>query len=757
MGIEQIGLHDNFFRLGGSSLLVGQLLARLHRLFRVSLSVTTIFEHPTIAELAEIMKQSQTSTQHEPLNTFEKSGQQYDEQLLAVVDQLTPEEISALVGKRETLTRLLQAKISGQKLFPLSFAQRRLWFLNQFQGTSPVYHVTVAYRITGELDHQALEKSLNEIVRRHETLRTTFPALDGQPMQMITPHFTVELVSEDLEQLPEEQREAETLRQATNALKRPFDLAAGPLLRTKLLRLHASEHILLLNVHHIIFDGWSMGIFYRELAALYEAFVQGKPSPLPKLPIQYLDYTAWERQKRQSEALEVGLAYWKQQLAGAPPVLELPTDYPRPPLETFRGAYTEFMHPASLIAGLKEIGQREKVTLFVTLLAAFQVLLAHASQQDDIVVGTDAANRSQVEIEDLIGFFVNQLVLRTNLAGNLSLSELLQRIRRVVLGAYEHQYVPFDQLVRVLNPVRFPNRAPIFQAKLVLQNMPVLSTPSPVTIAPLLVDAGAAQLDLILDLTETAAGLRTIWQYNTDLFNLSSIQRMNQQFSTLLQAFVTSPSQTLSALYTLLDEHEDQSQQMRRSLVSSEAVASQPYALSQSNLARAFEEQAERTPDKIALVMQGRTMTYAQLNTQANRLAHRLKALGVQPETMVVLCTERSLETIIGFFGIFKAGGVCVSLDPAYPKDRWTFILQDSQARVAVTQSTLASAFQAYGLAVVELDRLDAQAKGENPISQLEPEHLAYVMYTSGSTGQPKGVGVSHQAALNHCLAVRRA
>lgn len=757
LGIEQIGLHDNFFALGGSSLIVGQLLARLHRLFQVILSVTTIFEHPTIAELAEIIQHSQTFASDALPQTLEQSGQQYDEQLLAIVDQLTPEEIAALVGKRETLTRLLQAKISGQKMFPLSFAQRRLWFLNQLQGTSPVYHVIVAYRITGALDRLALEKSLNEIVRRHETLRTTFPAIDGQPMQIIAPRFSIELAQEDLEQLPAEQRAAEILRQATNELKRPFDLAAGPLLRTKLLHLHASEHILLLNVHHIIFDGWSMGVFYRELAALYEAFVLGKPSPLPDLPIQYLDYTAWERQKPQSEALETGLAYWKQQLAGAPPALDLPTDYPRPALETFRGAYTEFMHPTSLITGLKEVGQREKVTLFVTLLAAFQVLLAHASQQNDIVVGTDAANRSQVEMEDLIGFFVNQLVLRTDLSGNPSLSELLQRIRRVVLGAYEHQHVPFDQLVRVLNPVRFPNRAPIFQVKLVLQNTPVLATPSAVSIVPLLVDAGAAQLDLILDLTETADGLRAIWQYNTDLFESSSIQRLNQQFSALLQAFVASPSQPLSALYAMLDAGEDQLPQTAQPMISGEIGASRPYELSQKSLACALEEQAARTPDTVALVMQGRTMTYAQLNTQANRLAHRLQASGVKPETMVVLCTERSLEAIVGFFGIFKAGGVCVSLDPAYPKDRWTFILQDSQARVVVTQSTLASTFQAYGLAVVDLDTLNMQEEVANPINELEPENLAYVMYTSGSTGQPKGVGVSHQAALNHCLAVQSA
>lgn len=753
--MEQIGPHDNFFTLGGTSLLVGQLLARLYRIFRVKLSVATIFEHPTIAELATLIKQSTVASNDTQYQARSTNGQQYDEQLLSIVDYLTNEEIAALVGKREALAHLLQAKISGQKMFPLSFAQRRLWFLHQLQNGSPVYHVVVAYRIQGKLELAALQRSLDEIVRRHETLRTTFPAIDGQPMQIIVPGATVDLAQEDLEMFPAEQRAAETLRRATEELKKPFDLEEGPLMRTRLLRLSASEHILLLNVHHIIFDGWSMRVFYRELAALYESFAHGKRLTLPELPIQYLDYTAWERKWLQSEALETNLAYWKQQLAGAPPALNLPTDYPRPPLETFRGAYEAFMLPSSQLMGLKELGQRERVTLFMTLLTAFQVLLAHDSQQDDIVVGTDVANRSQVEVENLIGFFVNQLVLRCDLSGNPSLSDLLQRVRRVVLDAYDHQDVPFDQLVRALNPVRFPDRAPIFQAKMVLQNMPLVPAGSAITVDPLLVDAGAAQLDLILDLTETEEGLRALWQYNTDLFDVSSVKRMNQQFSSLLQAFVATPTHTLSSLYTLLEQSEGGRQVASQHTMPGNVVQGRQDVLRNGSLASALEEQAERTPDNVALLMQGREITYAQLNARANKLASQLQKRGVQPETMVVLCTERSLETIIGFFGIFKAGGVCVSLDPAYPKDRWAFIVQDSQARVVVTQSKLASSFSEYGLEVVDLEMLDSWEEAENPTCGLDGEHLAYVMYTSGSTGQPKGVGVSHKAALNHCLAMR--
>lgn len=755
LGIDQVGLHDNFFALGGSSLLVGQLLARLHRICSAPLSATTIFENPTIHELVKFINQSNTSLNDAPIESNETRELQYDEQLLTIVDHLTNEEIATLFGRRETLTRLLRAKLAGQKIFPLSFAQQRLWFLNQLQNGSPVYHVIVAYRITGELVLQALEKSLNEIVRRHETLRTTFPALNGQPVQIVAPNFTVAIAQENLEELSAEQQATETLRQATNELKRPFDLAEGPLTRIKLLRLNSSEHVLLLNIHHIIFDGWSRGVFYRELAELYAAFVQGKPAPLPILPMQYIDYTAWERKQMQGKALEAGLSYWKHQLAGAPPVLDLPTDFPRPPVETFRGAYQEFLLPSHLVPELKKLGQRERVTLFMILLAAFQVLLSYYSQQDDIVVGTDAANRGGVELEKLIGFFVNQLVLRTDLSGNPSLSELLQRIRRVVLGAYEHQNVPFDQLVRVLNPPRFPDRAPIFQAKIVMQNIPVLPEPSAVTIDPLLVDAGAAQLDLILDLTETAAGLRTIWQYNTDLFDITSIKRMQQHFSALLQAFVTSPSHTISSFKTMLDELEGPQQKVQQYQSSEEVARSQLSTLNNGNLARALEEQVERTPHNIALTMQGREITYAQLNDRANKLAHRLKRLGVKSETMVVLCTERSLETIIGFFGIFKAGGVCVSLDPAYPKDRWNFILHDSQSRVAVTQSKFASTFHEYELPVVDLDQVDEAEGEENPVGEIAPEQLAYVMYTSGSTGQPKGVAVSHQAALNHCIVMQ--
>jgi len=544
LGIDCIGLDENFFKLGGDSLLSSQLIARLRQTFHVELPLTAIFENPTIAGLAEIVVHSEASTKNEQIKMFAHKAHHYEEQLLAKADQLTDEEVKVL---------------NTNKIFPLSSAQQRLWFLDQLQHGSPVYHIAVAYRFKGELDDGVLERSLNEIIRRHETLRTTFSVIRGQPMQIIAPSLTIKLERENLEKFPVEQQETEVLKRATKEAQRRFDLAEGPLLRVRLLRLNRYEFVLVLIIHHIISDGWSMGILYQELTTLYEAYVQDKPSPLPELPIQYADYTVWEYEWLQdNRVLKRELAYWKQQLADAPAVLELPINYPRPPAETFRGAYETFMLPFSLVEEIKELSQREGVTLFMTLLAAFQVLIACYSRQDDIVVGTDVANRNHVEIENLIGFFVNQLVLRTDISGNPSFSKLLQRVRRIVLDAYRHQNVPFDQLVRTLNPTRFPNRAPLFQTKLVLQNLPVLSKSSTFTIAPLLIDTGAAQLDLLLALTETASGLQGVWQYSTDLFTVNTIKQMGHHFSEVLKAFVASPSHTLSVFDTTLNEEKAQ-------------------------------------------------------------------------------------------------------------------------------------------------------------------------------------------------------
>ncbi|BCL84582.1 non-ribosomal peptide synthetase [Ktedonobacteria bacterium brp13] len=757
---DSIEPDTNIHSLGVNSIKMMKLMRAFEKGYRIKITIRELFTYPTIQSLAmylaeKMVRSTGSSAQSAGGRVNQQGGQQYEEQLLAIVNQLTNKEIHALTGNREALARFLQTKISGHKMFPLSFAQQRLWFLDQLQNGSPVYNLTMVFHLNGIMHIEALEKSFHEIVQRHETLRTTFPAIDGQPMQLIVPYLNVELVQEDLEHILVEQQETEIMRLAQEEVKKSFNLAQGPLLRVRLLHLSAHRHTLLFSVHHIIFDGWSMGVFYREFATLYDIFLQGKQPSFPVLPIQYMDYTAWERQWSQSKDYEASLAYWKQRLAGAPPALTLPTDYPRPALETFRGAFESCVLSSQLVDALQEFSQQEQVTIFMTLLTAFQVLLAHASRQDDIVVGTDVANRNQLDVEDLIGFFVNQLALRTDLSGDPSLRELLQRVREVVLGAYEHQHIPFDQLVQKLNPVRFPNRAPVFQAKIVLQNIPVSTISSSITIDHSPIDAGTAQLDLVLDLTETASGLQAFWHYNTDLFDVSSIRNMSLRFAALLQAFVDAPSQKLSAFNAMLTEIERQQRQVRFPPPLFDAVREREATLKNGSLASAFEEQVARTPHALALIMQGREMSYAQLNAEANKLAHHLKRLGVQPETMVVLCMERSLEAIIGFFGILKAGGICVSLDPAYPKDRWTFILKDSQPRIIVTQQRLVSEFSEYQLLeVVDLETVSTLQEDGNPISRIIPEQLAYVMYTSGSTGQPKGVGVSHRAALNHFLAM---
>ena len=457
---------------------------------------------------------------------------------------------------REFVPISILPRTGSDDFFPASFAQRRLWFLDQLQHGSPVYNNLETYCFTGDLHIVALKQSLNEIIKRHETLRTTFLMMDGRLMQRIAPHLTIELSVHNLEELPVHEQEAAMMQLAVVEAQRPFDLEAGPLIRAWLLRQTQTKHMLLLALHHIISDGWSMGVLYQELTALYDAYSKGKPSPLTNLPVQYADYAAWQQEWLQDSVLEPQLAYWKQQLAGAPPLLELPFDKPRPPVETFRGTYERFTLPSSLIAELENIARREGVTLFMILLTALMLLLSYASSQDDIVVGTDVANRRSVEIERLIGFFVNQLVLRADLSGNPTLSELLQRVRKAVLDAYEHQDVPFDQLVKALNPVRHPDRSPLFQTKLVLQHIPaILPSSSAVTIARQLIDNGTAQLDLLLILHQAPSGeLQGFWQYNTDLFEAKTIARMNQHFSVILKTLATSLAYKLSDIKALLDQ-----------------------------------------------------------------------------------------------------------------------------------------------------------------------------------------------------------
>jgi len=523
LGVEQVGIHDNFFELGGHSLLATQLISRVRASFAVDTPLHNLFEHPTISGLAKCVE---IETQHSSLTA--------DPPILPI----------ARNGKK-----------------PLSHAQARLWFLDQLEPGSAFYNIPAAVRLSGKLDARALEHSLNQIISRHEALRTNFDIQDGQPVQVIAPSLTLTLPLVDLQDLTNIQQEIETQQLATQEAMCPFILAAEPLVRATLLRLGKAEHILLLTMHHIISDGWSMGVLVRELAAVYEAFSNDLPLELPKLPIQYADFAVWQRQWLQGEVLESQLAYWKQQLDGIPAFLELPTDQPRSATQNFRGATQSFVLPSTLAESLKILSRQEGVTLFMTLLATFQILLHYYTSQDDIVVGTDVANRNKAEIEGLIGCFVNQLVLRTNLSGNPTFKDLLARVREVAWGAYDHQDLPFNLLVEAVKPDRDLSRMPLFQVKFVLQNDPMSSLHlSDLNLSLLEVDNKTAKLDLLLDMAEIEKGLSGTLQYNTDLFEGTTISQLLEHFATLLHNVVTQPNARVSTLEQILGEMDKQKQ-----------------------------------------------------------------------------------------------------------------------------------------------------------------------------------------------------
>jgi len=627
---------------------------------------------------------------------------------------------------------------------PLSFAQQRLWFLAQLEPDSCAYNIPAAFRLTGLLNVTALSQSLSEIVRRHEVLRTTFPSVEGQPKQVISLHTPLTLPVIDLRELPPDQGLSEAQRLATEEAQQFFDLATGPLFRVKLLRLEEAEHMLLVTMHHIVYDGWSYDIFLRELAALYDAFSSGKPSPLPKLPIQYADFAHWQREWLQGEVLESQRDYWKQQLNGSLPILQLPTDYPRPPVQTYQGGYQSLELPKNLTQALKDLSQQERVTLFMTLLAAFQTLLYRYTGQEDIIVGTPIAGRNQVEAESLIGFFVNTLALRTYLSGNPRFQELLNRVREVALGAYAHQDLPFEKLVEELQHERDRSRTPLFQVMFVLQNTPTSALELPgLTVNSLDLDSGTAKFDLTLFIMETAQGLRASLEYNTDLFNAATITRMLGNFQTLLEGIVANPQQHLSdlPLLTAAEQH-----QLLVQWNNTQTVYPNNTCIHQL-----FEAQAEQTPNAVAAVFGSEQLTYRELNHRANQLAHHLQKLGVGPETCVGICVERSLDILVGLLGILKAGAAYLPLDPAYPQERLTFMLEDAQVPVLLTQQPQVEKLPLHRAKVVCLDTdWDAinRESQENPISSVMADNLAYVMYTSGSTGRPKGVSVIHRGVV---------
>ncbi len=701
--LEQVGIHDNFFELGGHSLLATQVMSRVRQALQIDIPLQILFKNPTIATLAQAIAQNQTQ-KNDPQN-----------------QTISP------IANRESV--------------PLSFAQQRVWFLQQLQPDSRAYILSNAQRITGKLNTGVLQQSLDAIAVHHEALRTNFiTSLDGSPIQVIGTPRSVEL---KIIKVTQEQVESLLSEEA----QRPFNLESDLMLRATLLQIDEQEHILLLVMHHIASDGWSLGIFWQQLAAVYEAFLSGKPSPLPKLPIQYADFAVWQHQWLSGEILSSQINYWKTQLAAANTVLELPTDRPRPPVQTYRGAVQSLMLPQTLSASLKELSRQQGVTLFMTLLAAFGTILHRYTGQEDILIGSPIAGRNQIETEGLIGFFVNTLAIRTNLSGNPSFRQLLTQVREVTLEAYFHQDLPFEKLVEELQPERDLSHSPLFQVMFAFHNTPRELWELPgLTITPLEIHSGAAKFELTLDLEETSEGIKGGIEYNTDLFDATTIARMLGHFQTLLAGIVANPEQHLSDL-PLLTTTERHQQLFEWNNTQAD------YDLSQC-LHQLFEAQVEKTPDAIAVKFADKHFTYSELNSRANQLANYLQTCGVQPNVLVAICIERSLEMVVGLLGILKAGGAYVPLDPEYPQERTAYMLEDCQAKVLLTQKNLVENLPTSSQKLcLDTDwETISQQSDTNPNSRVKPVDLAYVIYTSGSTGKPKGGMNTHRGICNRLL-----
>ncbi|MCC5602612.1 non-ribosomal peptide synthetase [Nostoc favosum] len=628
---------------------------------------------------------------------------------------------------------------------PLSFAQQRLWFLEQLQPGSATYNIPTAVRLTGSLNITVLARSLNEIVRRHEVLRTQFPTIDGNPLLTIQPNVEVLVPVVNLQALNPLEQNDEVRSLFIQEARQPFDLATDLLLRVKLLHLGVDEYVVLFTMHHIVFDGWSMDILVRELATLYSAFAANQPSPLPELAIQYVDFAVWQRQWLQGEVLETQIAYWRQQLGGILPVLQLPTDYPRSRVQTFLGAIESFSLSPNLSTAIASLASSAGVTPFIILLTAYKVLLHRYTGQTDLLVGTPVANRHRRETEELIGFFVNTLVLRTNLTGNPTFRELLQQVRETTWQAYDHQDIPFEKLVEVLQPERDLSFNPLFQVKFRLENAPIEKLQLPgLTLTPIQRTEASAKLDLSLDMYETSEGLVGAFEYNQGLFTPQTIARMVEHFQTILAGIVSNPEQRISELPLLT---ESERQQM---LVD----WNQTCVEYQSNCTfhQLFEAQVEKTPEAIALIFENHSLTYRELNQQSNQVAHYLKQRGVQPEVIVGLCVERSPQMIIGLLGILKAGGAYLPLDPAYPPERLAYMLADSQVPILLTVEEGRGERLSPNYEVICLDtdwEVMSQCNTDNPECQVTPANLAYLIYTSGSTGTPKGVLIPHSGLTN--------
>ncbi|MEW6032836.1 MAG: condensation domain-containing protein, partial [Bacillota bacterium] len=740
--LPHVGIFDDFFTLGGHSLLATRVASRIRRDLGVELPLRALLEHRTVASLAAVLERTLDRPDSRPAPVQS-----------ATAPAAPPIRPGPPVGE-----------------FPLSFAQQRLWFFDQMVPALALYNIPATVRITGPLKLEALEEALTALVRRHASLRTTFRTASGRPVQVVSPMSEpVRIRVENLEGLPPGEKEARAGRLAVEEARRPFDLTRGPLFRILALRLDDEDHVLVLTMHHIISDGWSMAVFTRETALLYDAILSGKPSPLADIPIQYSDFARWQRESLQGDVLDRQLAYWKDRLTGLPPLLELPTDRPRPAVQTYRGALLPFTLPPGLAERLRDLCLREEVSLFMVLSAALKALLHRYTGRTDIAVGAAIANRTRAELEGLIGFFVNTLVLRTDLSGDPTFRKLLARERDTALEAYAHQDVPFERVVDALQPERSLSYMPIVQVLVSLQNVPAPELRlSGVTVRDLEVDkldTGTAKADLVLLLEETPDGLAGTVQYATDLFDAATVERMVTHFRVLLEGLVADPARRLSEL-PLLDEAEFR-------LVTVECNRTRVDYPRDRCVHELFADQVSARPGVPAVVAGERILTYEELDRLSTALALRLVALGVGPETLVGLCAERSPDLIVALLGILKAGGAYVPLDPDYPAERLGFMLEDTGARVVLTEERLLpllagfsprTALLLLGAGGKDPDRdllaaasLRSGGGPRNPepgdggrlrLPAVSPDNLAYVIYTSGSTGRPKGVAVPHRAVV---------